>query len=61
MVSLYFFIQAVKVILIKYLRWLKKYGGKEFKPDTATLTLENGKTIKETAEDLDVSYSILCK
>ncbi len=29
--------------------------------DAVTLTLENGKTVKETAEDLGVPYSILCK
>ena len=34
---------------------------KEFKTDAVSLTLKNEKTVKETAEDLSVPYSILCK
>ncbi len=36
------------------------YSGK-FKSDAVSLTLKNEKTVKETAEDLDIPYSILCK
>ncbi len=39
----------------------RRIYSKEFKSDAVVLTLKNGKTVKETAEDLGVPYSILCK
>ncbi len=39
----------------------RRIYSKEFKADAVSLTLKNEKTVKETAEDLSVPYSILCK
>ena len=46
--------------VIKAMEKRRMYSG-EFKSDAVSLTLKNEKTVKETAEDLDIPYSILCK
>ncbi len=45
--------------VIKAMEKRRMYSG-EFKADAVSLTLKNEKTVKETAEDLSIPYSILC-